>query len=553
MKYCNIFIVLYNKRIGGKCRTYAASERYRMKKRTHYILFGSLLLLVIFLRVFHIATTPLGMHIDEAGMGLNAWSIANFGTDRHGNPMPVCSLNFYSEQSAFYTYFCALLVKIFGLNIYTLRMPAAVMGVLAVLFVSLLIREKWGTKGFFTGMALSGIFPYFIMNSRFAFDCNAMLGSLAIALYCLVRLIKKAEKEPDRKLYGLFTLTGILFGITLYTYIVAAIVVAVFCVLFGLYYLLYKKCGRFLRLKQLLFLAVPLGIMAVPLIMFVCVNYFDLDPIVTPIFSIPKMITNRTKEVAFSLSVLPRKLRSLLHLLTSDGIYGSSDKYLTMYPLSIPFILAGGIHSICETVKGFRQRTAVPDFFMLLLAFAEIFMFLLCGQYNYHINGIFTALVYFCVSGIFCVMQFIKKETLRIGLAVTLIFLYGISFIGFAAEYFGADNAVAYQVFGGADGALALLSDEQKGGEIYIMDEVGEFYFLSNPIPPSEFSAACDELGYITDYGNLHFRQPDSYSGNDVYVCNKASGNYYRLSDTSVTGCTYAVLETAHYYVFYCE
>lgn len=535
-----------------------------MKKRTLNLLFGSLLLFfIIFLRVFHIATTPLGMHIDEAGLGLNAWSIANFGTDRYGNLMPVCPSNFYGEQSAFYTYFCALLVKIFGLNIYTLRMPAAIMGVIAVLFGSLIIREKWGTKGFFTGMTMLGIFPYFIMNSRFALDCNAMLGSLAIAVYCLVRLVKKAEREPNRKLYGRFALTGILFGITLYTYIIAAIVVAVFCILFGLYYLLYKKAdkshslfdkkGCFLRLKQLLFLAVPLAIMAVPLIMVVCVNHFDLEPIVTPFFSVPKMITNRTEEVAFSFSVLPDRLRGLIHTLTSDGKYGSSERYLTMYPWSIPFIFAGGIFSIRETIKGVRQRAITPDLYMLLLTFAEVFMFLLCGQYNYHINGIFIALAYFCVNGILCASQFVRDKFLRPVMVTTLFCLYGYSFINFAADYYGADNTAVYQVFGGADDALALLSAEQKEGEIYIMDEVGEFYFLSNPIPPTEFSAACNELGFITDYGNLHFRQPDSYSKNDVYVCNKASGRHYTLSDTSVTGFAYTVLETDHYYVFFCQ
>lgn len=523
-----------------------------MKKRTFYLLFGSLLFFIIFLRVFHIATTPLGMHIDEAGLGLNAWSIANFGTDRYGNPMPVCPSNFYGEQSAFYTYFCALLVKIFGLNIYTLRMPAAIMGVLAVLFGSLIIREKWGTKGFFTGLTMLGIFPYFIMNSRFALDCNAMLGSLAIAVYFLIRLVKKAEREPNRKLYGLFALTGILFGITLYTYIIAAIVVAVFCILFGLYYLLYKKADCFLRLKQLLFLAIPLAIMAVPLIMVVCVNYFDLEPIVTPFFSVPRMITNRTEEVSFSFAILPGRLRGLIHTLTSDGKYGSSERYLTMYPWSIPFVLAGGVLSIRETIKGFRQHAITPDLYMLLLAFAEIFMFLLCGQYNYHINGIFIALAYFCVNGILCALLLVRDEFFRLAMVTTLFYLYGCYFLNFVTDYYGADNTAAYQIFGGADDALALLSDEQKEGEIYIMDEVGEFYFLTNPIPPAEFSAACDELGFITDYGNLHFRQPDSYSENGVYVCNKASGRHYALSDTSVTGFAYTVLETDHYYVFYC-
>ena len=84
-----------------------------------------------------------------------------------------------------------------------------------------------------------------------------------------------------------------------------------------------------------------------------------------------------------------------------------------------------------------------------------------------------------------------------------------------------------------------------------MLDEVGEFYFLSNPVSPSEFTASCDELGYIRDYGNLHFHEPEGYRETDIYVCSKASGRYYALSDTSVTGYDYSVLETEYYYVFY--
>lgn len=522
-----------------------------MKKQTRYFLFGALIIFIIFLRVYHIAVTPLGMHIDEAGLGLNAWSLASFGTDRYGNPMPVCPSNFYGEQSAFYTYFCALLVKIFGLNIYTLRMPAAVMGVLAALFAALIIKERWGTKGFFIGLALSGIFPYFIASSRFALDCNAMQGSLAIAVYCLVRLTDKALKEPERKLYGLFVLTGILFGITLYTYIIASIVVAVFCILFGLYYFFGQKNGRLRRLKQLLFLTLPIGCMAIPLIMVVCINYLGLDPIVTPCFSIPRMIINRAEEIAFSFSTLPGKCKALLHTLTSDGKYGSSARYLTMYPLSIPFIFIGCLFSIRETVKGLRRLVSVSDLCMVFLTLGEIVMFVLCGQYNYHINGIFTALAYFSVNGIFCTFHVMKKKTFRRLSAAALLCGYVFFFAGFAIEYFGADTTAAYQVYGGADDALNLLPGSEREREIYIMDEVGEFYFLSNPIPPPEFSANCNELGYITDYKNLHFRVPEVYNEDDVYIFNKASGRQYQLYGTGAEEGKYSVLETDHYYVFY--
>ena len=522
-----------------------------MKKRTDYLLFGILLLFAVFMRTYHIAITPLEMHIDEAGLGLNAWSIANFGTDRYGNFMPVCPSNFYGEQSAFYTYFCALLVRLFGLNIYTLRIPGVIMGILTVLFGSLVMKEVWGRKGLFTGLALLGIFPYFIMNCRFALDCNAMLGTLTIALYGLLRLLKKVGQNPGQKLYGHFILVGILFGITLYTYIIAAIVIALFCLLFGTYYLFYQKENRSLRFKQLLCMALPLGIMVVPLLLVVFVNYFDWEPIVTPFFSIPKMVTNRTEEVTFSLSALPGKLRALFYPLTTDGKYGSSDRYWTMYLWSVPLIAVGILSSVKEAINDCKKRKFSSSVCMLFLAASEVIMFLLCGQYNYHINGIFIALAYFCVNGVFFLPSFFKNTRIKTGYAVLLICLYGCSFIGFSREYFGADTTASYQVYNGANEALSLLTDEQKEGEIYVLDEVGEFYFLSNPISPSEFSAACDKLGYIKDYKNLHFHEPDTYAENHVYVCNKASGRHYSLSDTSVTGYAYSVLETEHYYVFY--
>lgn len=521
-----------------------------MKKKVYYIAVTILVFIIIFLRTFRLSTLPLGMHIDEAGLGLNAWSLANYGTDRYGNFMPVCPSNFYGEQSAFYTYFCALLVRFWGLNMYTLRLPGVVMGLLAVLFGALLMKEKWGKPGFLTGLTLMGIFPYFIMNCRFALDCNAMLGALTVSLYALVLLMKKVRRNPEQKLYGSFALTGILFGLTLYTYIIAALVIALFCLLFGVHYLFYRKDSRLLRFRQLLFLALPLCLMALPLVLVVCVNYFDLEPIVTPFFSVPKMAQNRTLEVAPSLSSITGKLRNLLYPLTSDGKYASSDRYWTMYPWSVGFVLAGGICSLKQAWHALRSKSLSLDYWILSLTFAEIVMFLLCGYYNYHINGIFIALVYFCLSGIFYVGNLLRKRSFRLAYTGLLLCLYGSSFAGFVREYYFADTSVAFQVYGGVYDAVSLLSPEQQAQEIYVLDEVGEFYFLSAPIPPRTFAAGCSELGYLQDYETLHFREPDQYDTSHIYICNKGSGWPGILSGMDWHGCELQVTETPYYAVF---
>lgn len=523
------------------------------KKPTYYVLLAGLLFLAVFLRVYHMATVPLGMHIDEAGLGLNAWAIANFGTDRYGNFMPVCPSNFYGEQSAFYTYFCALLVKLFGLNLYTLRLPAVIMGILTVIFGALILKEKWGEKGFFTGLALLGVCPWFVMSSRYALDCNLMLGMLTIALYSLVRLLKKVKEEPERKFYGRFVLTGVLFGMVLYTYIIAAIVIAVFGLMFGGYYLFYKKKNRGPRFKQLLFMAIPMGIMVIPLVLVVCVNYFDLEPIVTPFFSVPKMITNRTEEVAFTLGDIPGKIKRLIYVLTSDGIYGSSDRFWSMYWWSVPFAITGVVLSIKEAWQECKSREIGVDLIMLLVAVAEVVMFIPCGLYNYHINGIYIALVYFVVKGIFGAVEFVKKTHLRRGCYVAVAVLYTVTFIGFVWEYFVVAKADTPWVYNGAKEAIALLDETHKEKDIYILGEPGEIYLMSNSIVPEEFKKSCDEFGHVYAYGNVYFHEPDSYDANQVYVFSKASGRAGKFGEENVIGLKFKSVETEHYIVFYCD
>lgn len=514
-----------------------------MKKKVSIILSVLLLGFLMFLRLIALDKLPLGMHIDEAGLGLNAWSLANFGTDRYGNFLPVCPLNFYGEQSAFYSYFCAALVKLFGLSAFTLRLPGAIMGIVAAVFGALICKERFGEKGWFAGLALCSIFPYFILSSRYALDCNAMLGALTVAIYALLRLLRTAKEHPEKKYYGRFALVGVLFGIVLYTYIIAAIVIAIFCVLFGLWYLfLLEKEHRMTRFLQLCCMALPLCVLAVPLVLVVLVNTLGWDTITTPLFTVPRLITNRTEEIGLSAGSLAGKLRALCNILLSDHKYGSSNTYLTLYPQSILFVLAGGILSLTHCVQDLKRKELSIDTILLMLSFSEVVMFLFCGLYNYHINGIFTALAYFCVCGIFALVDCFKKEKLRKRFIILVALLYLATFGGFCLEYYRADSTVAFQVYGGMDEAVSLVKDKQKEGEIYCLDEVAEFYLCSNPISPSEFAQLADELGYIKDIQNLHFYQPESFAPGDTIICNKAMRRTFENSTL--------LYETAHYRVY---
>ena len=73
-----------------------------------------LFLIAVFLRVYRLESLPDVLHIDEAGLGYNAWCLAHYGTDRYLNVRPFYPQNFYGGQSPLYTYLLALLIRTVG-------------------------------------------------------------------------------------------------------------------------------------------------------------------------------------------------------------------------------------------------------------------------------------------------------------------------------------------------------------------------------------------------------------------------------------------------------
>ena len=80
------------------------------KKYSYYFILGLMFLCTILLRVYKLAQLPDILHIDEAGLGYNAWCLAHYGTDRYLNVHPFYAQNFEGGQSPLYTYMLVLLI-----------------------------------------------------------------------------------------------------------------------------------------------------------------------------------------------------------------------------------------------------------------------------------------------------------------------------------------------------------------------------------------------------------------------------------------------------------
>lgn len=83
--------------------------------------------MTIFTSIFRIGQIPDGMHIDEVGMAYDAKSIVENGTDRAGNKLPIYLKNYGGGQSVMYAYLTAILIKLFGYSLLTVRMPAVLL------------------------------------------------------------------------------------------------------------------------------------------------------------------------------------------------------------------------------------------------------------------------------------------------------------------------------------------------------------------------------------------------------------------------------------------
>lgn len=169
---------------------------------------GLITVVALWLRLYQLGVLPLGVNQEEGFAGMGALDVIE---GRLSNPFgfgPVTASG-WTYYSALYFYGEALFIKLFGVDIFSIRLFSAIAGTLSVIFAYLLAREIWGRGvGIISGIlvAVAGINIHF---SRFAFPLihTCLFGT--ITLFFVVRAIK--NKAPAD-----FVLTGFSIGLAQY-------------------------------------------------------------------------------------------------------------------------------------------------------------------------------------------------------------------------------------------------------------------------------------------------------------------------------------------------
>ena len=252
------------------------------------LLLTLIIIVASILRLWQLGKVPISPDWDEVALGYNAYSIMQTGRDEYGKLLPIILRSFDDYKPALYAYLSIPAVSVFGLNVFAIRLPSAIFGILTVLAVFFLVRElfKKNNLALLTAFLLA-ISPWHIQFSRVAFEANV---GVALNVFGILFFLK-AFKKP----WFLF-LSFLMFGLSLHIYQSEKVFVPL---LIGILVYSFKKEFSLIRKKYIYISTIIFTIICLPLIYFTLINGEALSRAKTvSIFSNSSIIEANTEKIA---------------------------------------------------------------------------------------------------------------------------------------------------------------------------------------------------------------------------------------------------------------
>ncbi|MBO5565493.1 MAG: glycosyltransferase family 39 protein [Lachnospiraceae bacterium] len=444
---------------------------------------NSLLLLVLLigfaLRLFMIGNIPgnRAMYVDELYSGYEAYSLLHFGTDSHGYVNPVYLSAWGSGQSVMQSLLIVPCMILFGVNSLSVRLPQALLGCLTLVAFYFFTKKIRDERFALVATALLSIMPWHIMMSRWALDCNFLP---AFVLFGALFLVKATEQSKYLLISMLF------FGLSLYCYAAAWPVMPLF-IGGSLLYLLKIK-----MIKPDRFLFGGLGILAclaLPLILFVCVNSGLMEEI-RGVISIPRLYHFRSDELSLSPRVLLRRFSDtiLMFKAQDDGRVSNITPGYGLYYHFSNILIILGIGISCFSLRK-EKKYPLEGLVWIWFICGGILGLFIEVVFN-RINLIHLPIIYFLSVGVFTISERFGEKA-----RYFFVILFAGSLIGFmsyyATEY---DDNVAKLYQDGAQEAISFAerewgkkTEEGKESKIYLMDVSPVYAMFYAPVPTDAF------------------------------------------------------------------
>ncbi|SFP36077.1 Dolichyl-phosphate-mannose-protein mannosyltransferase [Butyrivibrio proteoclasticus] len=480
------------------------------------------LLISIVLRVALLDVLPGNgaLNQDEAFAGYEAWSLLNYGIDAEGYSFPVYFVAWGSGMNVLESYLMMPLIRLMDLTNIAIRLPSAVLGIITVIFFYLFARkDKNDEDGKFSFLCFlfMAIVPWNVMSSRWALESNLLPVFLLLGCFFIIKGIDNSK---------FFIPAAIFYGMALYAYSAAWIVMPFLIVAELLYLLIFEKIkiDKYLVLSLLI-----LVILALPLMLFVLINCGYINSITFIGMTIPKMPYFRGNEV---------NLDNILHnlsefkdivLLQSDGIAHNSTSVGIYYKISTPFFIVGIIVTIIGIIKGEKNITRI----LVLMQFlcACILGALIDCNVN-RINIVHIPVIYFICIGLYHTLCFFYRRKYYQILTFVILAAYVILFVFFVQDYICNYNNTFAENFGeGLRECVDFAKENVEDGSIYVMDASYANILVYMKYPTDEYveevewedeNAAFRNIIEVGEIKFTDFTNEKSYSS-DIYICRKSN------------------------------
>lgn len=185
-----------------------------MKKKYIWLILTAIIILAAVFRLWQLGNIPPSPDWDEAAIGYDAYSLIHTGQDQFGKYLPVVLRSLDDYKPALYAYLTIPSILVFGLTVFAVRFPSAILGILSVLAVFYLVREifeNYRYKDYLSLISsfLMAISPWSIQFSRVGFESNVgTTFNIFAALFFL-----KGLKKP-----WLLSFSAISAAFAIYTY-----------------------------------------------------------------------------------------------------------------------------------------------------------------------------------------------------------------------------------------------------------------------------------------------------------------------------------------------
>jgi 4-amino-4-deoxy-L-arabinose transferase-like glycosyltransferase len=504
----------------------------KIKKITNnrqYIIVFVVMIIGVLARLVFLASCPGGVSQDEAFSAYDAFSLANYGTDCFGYHNPVYNTSWGSGMSALYSWLSIPFIKIFGLNMWSMRIAQALLGILSLFVLYLLMKKLTNDMIALITLFLFTISPWHILMVRWGLDSATTPAFLLFGLYFFVLGLEK-EKY--------FILSAVFYGLTLYCYAFTWTLLPFILLLQIAYAVWYKKI-RFSKITVLSILIV--AIFALPLMLFLLVNYNYIPEIKTAFISVPKVAYFRSGEVASG--GFMGKLYSYFKVmfLQDDGlIWNSVSGFGLHYKFGLVFVFVGLFYSLWEIIGKFKSKTFHPFIFIVFQFVIGSFASIVVDKCDINkLNILHIPAIAFAGIGIYKLCKLISNKLLYI-----LVIIYLISFGFFEYTYNTSYNEVISKEFNKGLTESVQYAMDLTDNTICVTDRAYHSQvMLASKIPTPEYLDTVVYTNYpaiwleVASFGQFEFTEkkilPSLYK-DKVYIWESNQKEYFEKNGFEV-------------------